>query len=202
MAICYGLVEGQQYDWGTITGFVSIPLVLGLGVVLLLAFLLVQRLTQDKEPLVPFALFRDRNYAVVNWVSGVLSVGMMGIFIPLTIYLQSVLGFSALKAGLTMAPASLVSMFVAPVAGRMTDKIGGKFILMSGLILFGAGGGAVCRVRPGGIPRPFGATVVNMTKLRGNPWAVLLVVSLGFLMTLLSPCATSSRAWRARHPGC
>src|SRR6516162_578378 len=79
LAICYGLVEGQKYDWGTITGFVSIPLVIGLGVVLLLAFLLVQRLTQDKEPLVPFALFRDRNYAVVNWVSGVLAVGMMGI---------------------------------------------------------------------------------------------------------------------------
>ncbi len=95
LAICYGLVEGQKYDWGTITGFVSIPLVLGLGVVLLLAFLLVQRLTQDKEPLVPFALFRDRNYSVVNWVSGVLSVGMMGIFLPFTIYLQSVLGFSA-----------------------------------------------------------------------------------------------------------
>jgi EmrB/QacA subfamily drug resistance transporter len=141
LAICYGLVEGQKYNWGTITGFISIPLVLGLGVVLLIAFLLVQKLTQEKEPLVPFAVFRDRNYSVVNWVSFVLAIGMMGIFLPLTIYFQSVLGFSALKAGLTMAPASLMSMFVAPVAGRMTDKIGGKFILMSGLILFGIGMG-------------------------------------------------------------
>jgi EmrB/QacA subfamily drug resistance transporter len=146
LAICYGLVEGQKYDWGTITGFISIPLVLGAGVVLLLAFLLLQRLTQDSEPLVPFALFRDRNYSVVNWVSGVLAIGMMGIFIPLTIYLQSVLGFSALKAGLTMAPASLISMFVAPVAGRMTDKIGGKFILMSGLLAFGAGMGWIALI--------------------------------------------------------
>src|ERR1700748_2199062 len=146
LAICYGLVEGQKYDWGTIAGFVSIPLVIGLGVVLLLAFLLVQRLTQDKEPLVPFALFRDRNYAVVNWVSGVLAVGMMGIFIPLTLYLQSVLGFSALKAGLTMAPASLMSVFVAPVAGPLTDKSDGKFILMSGLILFGAGMGWIALI--------------------------------------------------------
>ena len=40
-----------------------------------------------------------------------------------------------------MAPASLMSMFVAPVAGRLTDKIGGKYILMSGLILFGVGHG-------------------------------------------------------------
>src|ERR1035437_8162073 len=141
LAICYGLVEGQKYSWGTITSFISIPLVLGVGVVLLIAFLVLQRLTQDKEPLVPFGLFRDRNYTVVNWVSGVLAVGMMGIFLPFTIYLQSVLGFSALKAGLTMAPASLISMFVAPVAGRMSDKIGGTYILMSGLMLFGLGMG-------------------------------------------------------------
>jgi EmrB/QacA subfamily drug resistance transporter len=141
LAICYGLVEGQRYNWGTITGLVSIPLVLGLGVVLLAAFLVVQKLTQGSEPLVPFAVFADRNFTVANWVSGVLSVGMMGIFLPFTIYLQDVLGFSALKAGLVMAPASLVSMAVAPVAGRVTDRIGGKYILMSGLVLFGAGMG-------------------------------------------------------------
>jgi EmrB/QacA subfamily drug resistance transporter len=146
LAICYGLVEGQKYSWGTITGFISIPLILGLGVLLLVAFLLVQRMTQGKEPLVPFALFRDRNYTVANWVSGVLAIGMMGIFLPLTIYFQSVLGFSALKAGLAMAPASLISLFVAPVAGRMTDKIGGKYILMSGLILFAVGMGWIALI--------------------------------------------------------
>jgi EmrB/QacA subfamily drug resistance transporter len=143
LAICYGLVEGQKYNWGTITGFISIPLVFVVGIVLLAAFLLLQWRTQDREPLVPFALFKDRNYSVVNWVSGTLSIGMMGIFLPFTIYLQSVLGFSALKAGLTMAPASVLSMFIAPVAGRFTDRIGGKYILMSGLALFGAGMGWV-----------------------------------------------------------
>jgi EmrB/QacA subfamily drug resistance transporter len=142
-AICYGLVEGQKYNWGRIDSVLSIPLILGVGVVLLVTFLVVQKLTQGREPLVPFAVFRDRNYSVMNWVSGVLSIGMMGIFLPFTIYLQSVLGFSALKAGLTMAPASLISMFVAPVAGRMTDRIGGKFILMSGLFLFAVGMGSL-----------------------------------------------------------
>jgi EmrB/QacA subfamily drug resistance transporter len=154
LAICYGLVEGQKYNWGTITGFISIPLILGLGVLLLAAFLLVQRMTQGKEPLVPFALFRDRNYTVTNWVSGVLAIGMMGIFLPLTIYFQSVLGFSALKAGLAMAPASLVSLFVAPAAGRLTDKIGGKYILMSGLILFGVGMGWIALIAKPGLNWP------------------------------------------------
>jgi EmrB/QacA subfamily drug resistance transporter len=141
LAICYGLVEGQRYDWGTIASFVSIPLVIGAGVVLLAVFLLVQKLGQDGEPLVPFALFRNRNFTLMNWVSGTLSVGMLGIFLPFTIYLQDALGFSALKAGLTMAPASIVMIFIAPFLGRLTDKIGGKYILMCGLTLFGVGMG-------------------------------------------------------------
>ena len=142
LAICYGLVEGQTYDWGKINSLVSIPVVLGAGVVLLAAFFVAEWLRQDREPLVPFSLFKDRNFAVMNFVSGTLVIGMMGIFLPFTIYLQSVLGFSALKAGLTMAPASVISVFIAPVAGRMTDKIGGKYILMAGLTLFAIGMGA------------------------------------------------------------
>ncbi|HEY6294726.1 MAG TPA: DHA2 family efflux MFS transporter permease subunit [Streptosporangiaceae bacterium] len=141
LGICYGLVEGQRYDWGTIASFVSIPLVIGAGVVLLAVFFLVQKRGQAGEPLIPFALFRDRNFTLMNWVSGTLSVGMLGIFLPFTIYLQDALGFSALKAGLTMAPSSLVMILVAPFLGRLTDKIGGKYILMSGLTLFGVGMG-------------------------------------------------------------
>jgi EmrB/QacA subfamily drug resistance transporter len=141
LAICYGLVEGQRYDWGTITSFISIPLIIAAGVVLLGAFLLVQKMRQDREPLVPFALFRSRNFTLMNWVSGTLSIGMLGIFLPFTIYLQSALGFSALKAGLTMAPSSVVMIALAPGLGRLTDKIGGKYILLTGLTLFGAGMG-------------------------------------------------------------
>jgi EmrB/QacA subfamily drug resistance transporter len=139
--ICYGLVEGQRYDWGQIVSFVSIPLMLIVGLALLAAFLLVQRLMQDREPLVPFELFRNRNFTLMNFVAFTLAIGMLGIFLPFTIYLQSVLGMSALRAGLTLAPASVVAMFLAPVAGRLADRIGGKYILFTGLTLFGAGMG-------------------------------------------------------------
>ena len=143
LAISYALVEGQKYNWGTIKSFVSIPLLAAVGIVLGAVFVWLQARRQDGEPLVPFALFRDRNYALMNMVAGFIAIGMLGIFLPFSIYLQSVLGFSALKAGLTMAPASLVSMFVAPVAGRMSDRIGGKYILMLGLLLFGGGMGTI-----------------------------------------------------------
>jgi EmrB/QacA subfamily drug resistance transporter len=145
-AICYGLVEGQQYNWGKITGFISIPLIFVVGVVLLALFLVDQGRRQGGQPLIPFSLFRSRNFSVMNWVMCTLSVGMMGIFLPFTIYLQDALGFSALKAGLTMMPASLVMIFLAPFLGKLTDKIGGKYILMSGLTLFGIGMGTMALI--------------------------------------------------------
>jgi len=146
LAICYALVEGQKYNWGKITGFITIPLLAVVGIVIMAVFVWLQSRRQDGEPLVPFALFRDRNYALMNLVVWFLALGMLGIFLPFSIYLQSVLGFSALKAGLTMAPGSVVSMFVAPVAGRLTDRIGGKYILMLGLILFGGGMGTLALI--------------------------------------------------------
>ena len=109
-------------------------------------FLWLQARRQDGEPLVPFVLFKDRNYSLMNMVAAFIAIGMLGIFLPFSIYLQSVLGFSALKAGLTMAPASLVAMFVAPVAGRMSDRIGGKYILMAGLLLFAGGMGSIALI--------------------------------------------------------
>src|SRR5206468_491216 len=72
-------------------------------------------------------------------VATAISFGMLSMFLPFTIYLQSARGFSALVAGLTLAPMSLTSMFTAPFAGRMADRIGGKYILMTGIFLFTIG---------------------------------------------------------------
>ncbi|HET7244376.1 MAG TPA: DHA2 family efflux MFS transporter permease subunit [Streptosporangiaceae bacterium] len=141
LGICYGLVEGQRYHWGTVRSFLGIPLVIGTGVTLLGLFVLVQAMRQDREPLIPFALFKDRNYTLMNWVAVTVMIGMLGVFLTFTIYLQSVLGFSALKAGLTLAPASVLVLVAAPAAGRLSDRIGGKYILITGLVLFAAGMG-------------------------------------------------------------
>jgi len=143
LATCYGLVEGQRYHWGTISGFLSIPLIFGTDAVFLVAFLADQARRQhgENEPLLPLELFRDRNFTLMNWTSAALSIGMLGVFLGFTIYLQSVLGYSAVKAGLTLLASSLVSVIAAPAAGKLTDRIGGKYILLSGLVFFAAGTG-------------------------------------------------------------
>src|SRR5260370_19744087 len=76
-------------------------------------------------------------------MAAVISFGMLSLFLPLVIYLQSVRGFTALVAGLTFAPMSLMSMVVAPFAGRFADKVGGKYILLTGISLFTPGFGLV-----------------------------------------------------------
>ena len=139
--IVFGLIEGQRYDWGTVTGWLTIPIVIGVGLALLIAFLAWERL--QAEPLIPLGLFRDRNFSLMNWAGTAMSFAMQGIFIPITIYTQSVLGMTPLQSGLTIAPMSLTAGIVAPFAGRMADRFGGKFLLMAGLALFGAGAAIV-----------------------------------------------------------
>src|SRR5438034_2843576 len=139
LAIVYALIEGQRYDWGTISGFLSIPLLLAAGIALFAVFVVWER--NQAEPLVPLRLFANRNYTLMNGTALAVAFAMQGIFLPFTIYLQSVLGMSALSAGLTVAPLSLVSMVVAPFSGRLVDRFGGKYFLMTGLVLFATGTG-------------------------------------------------------------
>ncbi|MFE2041592.1 MFS transporter [Streptomyces sp. NPDC059477] len=137
--IVYALIEGERYDWGTIESFLSIPLVLVLGILLLGLFALHQRGRQDRRPLVPFELFRIRKFTVSATLAALLLFCSIGVLLPLTLYLQSALGLSAAQAGLALAPGPLVSLFVAPVAGNAVGKVGGRIILVPGLMIFGAG---------------------------------------------------------------
>ena len=137
--VVFGLIEGQRYDWGTVWSFISIPMIIGVGAVLLVAFLASQALRQDAEPLLPFAIFHDRNYALMTVVLAAIGFAMLGLFLPLTIYFQSVLGLSALAAGLTIAPQAVAMMVIAPVSGTLADRFGGKVVLIPGLALFAVG---------------------------------------------------------------
>src|SRR4029453_5627817 len=107
------------HDWGEVWGPITITEIIIAGVVLLAVFIYQQWAARDGEPLIPFQLFKDPTFRVMNYGVASIAFGMLGLFLPLTIFLQSVLGLSALQAGLTFAPMSLISMFIAPFAGRL-----------------------------------------------------------------------------------
>ncbi|MBO0867658.1 MAG: MFS transporter, partial [Micromonosporaceae bacterium] len=141
--ICAGLIEGPSHRWGTIWGPLSIPAFLGAGLAVMALFIWYQRRIRDREPLVPAEIFADRNFATMAAVVATISFGMLGLFLPLVIFLQSVLSLSALHAGLILAPMSLASVASAPFAGRMADRRAAKDALMAGLVLWAGGIGLV-----------------------------------------------------------
>jgi EmrB/QacA subfamily drug resistance transporter len=137
--LCFGLIEGPSLGWGRVWGVITVPLVLGGAIGLLLLFGWRQWAAGNQEPLIPHGVFRDRNFSLLSAVLAAISFGMLGLLLPVVIFLQSVLSLSALQAGLILAPMSLASVVSAPFAGRLADRMGGKDILVVGLILWAGG---------------------------------------------------------------
>jgi EmrB/QacA subfamily drug resistance transporter len=130
--VVFGLIEGQRYDWSS-----AIWTIIGAGGVVGLAFAVWE--VRQPEPLVPLRLFRERNFSLMNWTILAVNFALQGVFIPLAIYTQSVLGMSPLQSGLTVAPMAVTIAVVAPFAGRLADRLGSKYLLAAGLALFAAG---------------------------------------------------------------
>ena len=144
-AIVFGLIEGQRYEWGAVAGTaISIPEVIGAGVVLVGLFLVWER--YQAEPLIPLSIFRNRNFSIMVWLNGLLFFALFGLFLTTTILLQSVLGMTAVAAGLTTIPLTVALIVVAPFSGRLTDRFGSRYILMFGFLLLGAGIASVAAV--------------------------------------------------------
>jgi EmrB/QacA subfamily drug resistance transporter len=131
--LTFALVEGQSYGWTSVT----ILTLFAVAIVGLIAFVIVELKT--KSPLAQLRLFRNRTFAAGNIVALVIMFGLLGVIFLLVLFLQIVLGFSAIKAGVTILPLPLMIMVVAPFAGRLTDKIGGRWPLFAGTLISAAG---------------------------------------------------------------
>lgn len=120
--LVFGIQEGHQYDWGTVTGFVTVPLLIGGGAVVLVAFVVWQHLNRQ-EPLVPLRLFRDRNYSLANVAIATISFTFTALGFPLMLYAQLVRGYSPTESALLMVPMALLSIVLAPPVGKLTDRV-------------------------------------------------------------------------------
>ncbi|MHC3475102.1 MFS transporter [Streptomyces sp. 7R007] len=131
--IVYGLVRGPADGW-------TDPLVLGglfAGTALLTGFVLYS--TRAKNPMLPMRLFRSRAFSGINAASLLMFLGMFGSIFLLSQYMQGVLGYSPTEAGLRMLPWTGMPMLVAPVAGILSDRIGGRPVVATGLFFQAVG---------------------------------------------------------------
>jgi EmrB/QacA subfamily drug resistance transporter len=128
-ALVWGIVRGNDEGWAS----PEILAALGLGLVLLAAFVAWER--RAPAPMLPLHLFRSRAFSATNGVSLIMNFGIFGSIFLLAQFLQTVQGYSAFDAGIRTLPWTLMPMFIAPLAGAFSDRIGSRPLMATGLAL-------------------------------------------------------------------
>jgi EmrB/QacA subfamily drug resistance transporter len=128
-ALTLALVEAGAWGWGS----ARILGLFALAAAGLAAFARIER--RVRVPMVDFSFFGSRTFLATNIVAFIISFSMLGMFFFLTLYMQNILGYSPLEAGLRFLPTTLMVIVVAPIAGRLTDRIGPRPLLTAGLTL-------------------------------------------------------------------
>jgi EmrB/QacA subfamily drug resistance transporter len=129
----YTLVDANRAGWTS-----TQTLVLGaLSLALLAAFVVIE--THSRKPLVPFSIFRLRSLRGSNIVGLLIGMSLFSMFFFISLYLQQVLGYSALKAGLSYLPLALLIIVSAGMASQLVTRVGFKPTLIVGLLFITAG---------------------------------------------------------------
>jgi EmrB/QacA subfamily drug resistance transporter len=131
--LVFGLIRGNPEGWGS-TGILAC--LIG-AAVLMAAFIAIE--LRSRYPMLDLSLFRKGAFNGVSAVAFCLSAGMFASFLYLTIYLQGVLDFSPLQAGLRFLPLTVLGFVVAPISGSLSHKVPIRLLLGSGLVLVGIG---------------------------------------------------------------
>jgi EmrB/QacA subfamily drug resistance transporter len=127
--LVFGIVRGNDLGWTSTEVLAAISAgALGLG-----AFLFWE--SRTAAPMLPLRLFRSRAFTATNLVSLAMYFGTFGSIFLLAQFLQTVQGYSAFEAGVRTLPWTIMPMFVAPIAGALSDKIGGRPLMAAGLAL-------------------------------------------------------------------
>ena len=129
LGLVWGLVNGNGHGWWS----PEIVAAIAVGVGLLAAFVAWERRVQ--EPMLPMRFFRNRAFSAANAASLLMYFGMFGSIFLLTQFFQTAQGYSPLEAGLRILPWTAMPMIVAPIAGALSDRIGGRPLMATGLAL-------------------------------------------------------------------
>jgi EmrB/QacA subfamily drug resistance transporter len=129
--VVFGIQEGEKHDWGQISGVLSVPLLIVVGLVVFAAFVWWQSRI-EREPLVPLALFRDRNFSIGNGGIALTSLAITSMSLPFFFYAQGVRGWSPTESALLMAPMAVVLLVLSPFVGRLVDRTHPRNITLVG----------------------------------------------------------------------
>ena len=131
-ALVLALVEGNSWGWGS----TQIIALIAVSLVSLPLFVWVEN--RVKAPIVQFKLLSDRDFLGAIVVASVISFAMLGVFFFLALYMQDILGYTPLEAGIRFLPSTLMIVGIAPVAGRLSDRYGPRWLIGGGLLIVSA----------------------------------------------------------------
>src|SRR5262249_16093075 len=135
--IVWGLVRGNAQGWAS----AEIVTALTVGAILVAAFVLWE--VRAKAPMLPMRFFRNRVFTLANVASLLMFFGMFGSIFLLSQFFQTVQGYSPFGSGLRILPWTVMPMFIAPIAGALSDRVGGHRLMDIGLTLQAAGLGSI-----------------------------------------------------------
>ncbi len=136
--LVFGIQEGETYDWGTITGPISVWSLIIAGIVVLAAFVVWQGV-QKTEPLLPLGLFKDRNFTLANIAITAVGVAISSFALPLMLWAQDVKQFSPTQAALLLVPMAVISAAFAPLVGKNLNRWNPRWVAAFGLACFSGG---------------------------------------------------------------
>ena len=130
-ALVYALIEANNAGWTS-------PLILGLFAVALVAgaaFVLLE--LHQTLPMFDMRLFRNPTFAGANTVALLVSLAMFGVFFFISLFMQNVLGYTAVRAGAAFLPMTILIILIAPIAGKASDRLGSRWLMTGGMTLVG-----------------------------------------------------------------
>jgi len=171
LALVYALIEGRHYGWmsGRIVGLFVV------AAVALVVFVLLE--LHQRLPMLDLGLFRSGTFAGANLVAILVTLAMFGIFFFFPLYMQIYRGWSPIQAGAALLPWTLMVVVFAPIAGKLSDRVGSRWLMAAGMAVV-----AIC------------CLILSTVSLHSSFWHmlpgfVLGGVGMSFVMTPMSAAA-------------
>ena len=128
-ALSYALIEANNYGWGSTRILVSFAI----AAVALVAFVLLE--LHQRLPMLDLSLFKNKTFSGANTVMLLVGLAMFGVFFFVSLFVQQILGYSPTQAGAAFLPWTLLIVVLAPQSGRISDRVGARWLVTSGMIV-------------------------------------------------------------------
>jgi EmrB/QacA subfamily drug resistance transporter len=174
LALVYALIEAHRLGWTSAT----IIALLAIAAVALAAFVFLE--LHQRLPMLDLSLFKDGTFTGANLVAILVTLAMFGIFVFFPIYMQNLLGWSPIQAGAALLPWTILIVIFAPIAGKLSDHVGSRWLMAGGMATVG-----LCCLE-------LSTVAVGSTFWRLLPGFILGGLGMAFVMTPMSAAVMGS----------